>query len=57
MAEGEYDDVPLDPGIIPEGWLIKSPSSSAMKRRRELRRLWLMQHRLLLLNREGYLSL
>ena len=29
MAEGEYDDVPLDPGFIPEGWPIESPSSSA----------------------------
>ena len=57
MAEGEYDDVPLDPGFIPEGWPIESPSSSATKRRHELRRLWLMHHRLLLLNREGYLSL
>ena len=32
MAEGEYDDVPLDPGFIPEGWPIESLSSSATKK-------------------------
>ena len=32
MAEGEYDDVPLDPGFIPEGWPIESRSSSATKK-------------------------